>query len=138
MTAGLEKLREQLRAAQNSLDRAAEQGELERGLGRVEQLRSDWGRGGGFDWAGGLRNLNDIRRGFYHEHESGRAVEDVIREVERHPTQALSALARLEILLRRKIEEKQSGQARSSAGDRVPPGYAGAVAEYFRRLSKGK
>ena len=45
---------------------------------------------------------------------------------------------KLETLLRRKIEEKQSGQARTGAGDRIPEGYSDAVAEYFRRLSKGR
>jgi len=39
---------------------------------------------------------------------------------------------------RRKLEEQNGGQVRSGASDRVPPGYGEAVAEYFRKLSKGK
>ena len=33
--------------------------------------------------------------------------------------------------------ETESGQVRSGGADRVAPGYTDAVAEYFRKLSKG-
>ena len=166
VTAGLDRLREQLNAAQGALEQGQGQGQgqsgdqagLERGLAQVERLRSEWRDGqtrdsqprngqsgdgqwrdggwGGFDRLGAVRALNDIRGG-YQDHESRRAIQDVINEVASRPTQAGAALERLETLLRRKLEQ-QSGQARTGAGDRVPEGYSQAVADYFRRLSKNK
>ena len=137
VTAGLEKLRAQLQAAQGAVGQAdAGQSGLERGLGRVEQLRGQW-RSGGVDRAQGMRALGEIRNGFDNEHEAGRAVDDVLRAMERSPAQALAALEQLELLLRRKLEDKQS-QAHSGLNDRIPTGYSEAVAEYFRRLSKTK
>jgi hypothetical protein len=53
-------------------------------------------------------------------------------------TQILPALQSLELQLRRKLEGSQAGQVRSGAAERIPQGYGDAVAEYFRRLSKGK
>lgn len=52
--------------------------------------------------------------------------------------QVLPNIEQLELVLRRKLEEQNGGQVRSGASDRVPPGYGEAVAEYFRKLSKGK
>ena len=52
--------------------------------------------------------------------------------------QILPELERLELQLRRKLDEKGLGQVRSAGSERVPPGYAESVAEYFRKLSKGK
>jgi len=41
--------------------------------------------------------------------------------------------------LRRKVDALDSGgSVRSPAGERVPQGYQDAVADYFRKLSKGK
>jgi len=53
-------------------------------------------------------------------------------------TQILPNLEQVELQLRRKLENQQAGQVRSSATERVPTGYGDAVAEYFRKLSKGK
>jgi hypothetical protein len=50
----------------------------------------------------------------------------------------LPRLEALEVQLRRSSAELESGQVRSGGGDRVPPGYTDAVAEYFRKLSKGR
>jgi hypothetical protein len=58
--------------------------------------------------------------------------------VERLRTAVLPNLEQLELQLRRKLEEQSGGQVRSSGRDRVPAGYGDAVAEYFRRLSRGK
>jgi len=44
----------------------------------------------------------------------------------------------LELLLRRKLEEKQGAQVRAQSEQPVPEGYRKAVAEYFRRLSREK
>ncbi len=52
--------------------------------------------------------------------------------------EVLPNLESLEVRLRREVEERNEGQVRSAATDRVPAGYVDAVAEYFRKLSKGK
>jgi hypothetical protein len=46
------------------------------------------------------------------------------------------ALAQAE-QLRRRMEQK-GGSVRSAASERAPEGYADAVAEYYRRVAKGK
>ena len=50
----------------------------------------------------------------------------------------LPRLEALEVRLRRQIDEQETGQVRSGASDRAAPGYTDAVAEYFRKLSKGR
>jgi hypothetical protein len=55
---------------------------------------------------------------------------------ERIRSAVLPSIEQLELQLRRKLEGADSGQVRTSAAERVPQGYADAVAEYFRRLSK--
>ena len=40
--------------------------------------------------------------------------------------------------LRRMLDGEQGAYVRSGSTEPVPPGYADAVAEYFRRLSKEK
>jgi hypothetical protein len=52
--------------------------------------------------------------------------------------EVLPELERLELELRRKLEDKSSDQVRSAGQETVPPGYSDAVADYFRKLSKGK
>jgi hypothetical protein len=52
--------------------------------------------------------------------------------------EVLPELQRLELQLRRELDEKNAGQVRTGGTDQVPTGYADAVAEYFRKLSKGK
>jgi hypothetical protein len=43
----------------------------------------------------------------------------------------------VELQLRRMTDDKNGGgTVRSGTGETVPPGFADAVAEYFRRLSK--
>ena len=58
--------------------------------------------------------------------------------MERLNAQIIPHIEQIELQLRRAMEEKQSGQVKSGAAERVPAGYADAVAEYFRKLSKGK
>ena len=57
--------------------------------------------------------------------------------VERIRSQFLPQLEQLELRLRRQMEEAQAGNVRSGATERIPPGYAEQVADYFRRLSRG-
>jgi hypothetical protein len=50
-------------------------------------------------------------------------------------SQALTQIDEVELMLRRKIEKKD-GSVRSTSPRVIPPGYADAVAEYNKRLSK--
>ncbi len=50
----------------------------------------------------------------------------------------LPQLETLEVQLRRQASEDQGGQVRSGSTDRVPPGFVDSVAEYFRKLSRGR
>lgn len=102
----------------------------------------------------GLRDLNEIRQSLRDtDMETAAQVADLIREMQRldpsrfpgNPAlleqlraQLLPDLEQMEIQLRRQLEEKQGGQVRTSTSDRIPTGYADAIAEYFRKLSKGK
>jgi hypothetical protein len=52
--------------------------------------------------------------------------------------QMLAGVEQLEMRLRREIDDKNGGSIRSGSAQQAPPGYAQSVAEYFRRLSKGK
>jgi hypothetical protein len=51
---------------------------------------------------------------------------------------ALAGVEQVEMELRRKVEEVNGGSVRSSGGEKVPPGYADKVAEYYRKLGKSK
>jgi hypothetical protein len=58
---------------------------------------------------------------------------------ERIQATLLSGIEQVEMELRRKVEDTAgNGSVRSSGSETVPPAYADAVAEYFRRLSKSK
>jgi len=52
--------------------------------------------------------------------------------------EVLPQIERLELELRRKLDEKNADQVRSAGQEQVPAGYSDAIAEYFRKLSKGK
>ena len=58
--------------------------------------------------------------------------------VEQLHAQALADVDKLELQLRRQLDEKQSGQVRSGDIKSVPAGYEDSVAEYYRKLSKNK
>jgi hypothetical protein len=58
--------------------------------------------------------------------------------LERLRGEIVPGLEDLELLLRRDVEKNQQGQVRSGSGAKVPPKYAEAVAEYYRKLSRGK
>jgi hypothetical protein len=53
-------------------------------------------------------------------------------------SQMLTGVEQIELLLRRQLDEQGGGAVRSGSAEPVPQGYADAVAEYFRRLSKEK
>jgi hypothetical protein len=52
--------------------------------------------------------------------------------------EVIPQMERLELELRRQLDEKNSDQVRSAGAEHVPAGYSYANAEYFRKLSKGK
>jgi len=98
-----------------------------------------------------LSGLNDLRQSVENDPETARELQELIREMQqldpkRFPgnpalfeqlhTQVLNDVDKLELQLRRKLDDKQSGQIRSSNPMPMPTGYQDAVADYFRRLSK--
>ena len=52
--------------------------------------------------------------------------------------EVLPELERLELDVRRKLDDKNSDQVRSAGSETVPAGYSDAVADYFRKLSQSK
>lgn len=98
------------------------------------------------------RQLNDMRQQFKDNPDLARQVGDVEREISRLAVGDISSaelqnrlnrevlpnLEALEVQLRRQVESQNGDQVRSGSTDKVPAGYADAVAEYFRKLSKGK
>ena len=57
--------------------------------------------------------------------------------VEQLHTEVLSGVDKLELQLRHD-SDRTPGQVRTTKETAVPPGYEEAVADYFRRLSKGQ
>lgn len=52
---------------------------------------------------------------------------------------ALAGVEQVEMELRRKVDDAiGGGSVRSPGGEKVPQGYADAVAEYYRKLSQSK
>ncbi|MDW8129768.1 MAG: DUF4175 family protein [Bryobacterales bacterium] len=100
-------------------------------------------------WQQALRDLAELRGSLRDMPEQAQALEEILREyarydprrtpgnpalLERIHSQFLADLDRLELEWKRKLGEPVT-QARNVADRRVPPKYAEAVAEYFRRLS---
>jgi hypothetical protein len=98
-----------------------------------------------------MRDLNQLRQAVKEDPEMEKQVQDLIREMEhldpsRFPgnpalveqlhSQALADVDKLELQLRRQLDDKQSGQVRSGDTKTVPQGYEESVADYYRRLSK--
>ncbi len=95
-----------------------------------------------------LRGNREIPR------EVTRDVQDLIREMRQVDSGRLSGITperldqivgslvdgteQIELELRRLAGEKETGSVRSGVTQPAPPGYAEAVAEYFRRLAKQK
>jgi len=118
------------------------------------QLSAEQQRGLETAYRDGMRDLNAIRQAMQGEDgETAKEVQDLLRQMQRldpskfpgNPAlleqmraQLLPTIEQLEIQLRRKLDEKQGGQVRTGVSDPIPAGYAERVAEYFRKLSKGK
>jgi hypothetical protein len=105
----------------------------------------------------GMRDLSQLRgtigEAVDDNGETQRDIQNLIREMQRidpkkfagNPelveqlrSQVLAGLEQLELQLRRQLDTQQAGSARTGTPQRVPAGYADAVAEYFRKLSKGR
>ncbi len=108
-------------------------------------------------YRGALETLRQLQQQFRSESDQAlpRDIAAVIRDLQRLDPQVyqndpvlaeringamLGNLEQIEMQLRRKAEENGGGNGavRSQSGEPVPQGYSDAVAEYFRRLSKGK
>ena len=96
--------------------------------------------------------MNDLRDRVQGDADLTRDVQDLSRDLSRLSVgntasdeleariarEILPKLEALEVQLRRSAAETESGQVRSGGADRGAPGYTDAVAEYFRKLSKGR
>src|ERR1700724_1285240 len=100
-----------------------------------------------------LRDLNQLRQAVREDPEMAKQVQELIQEmarldpsrfpgnpalVEQLHSQVLADVDKLELQLRRQLDDKQSGQVRSGDIRSVPAGYEDSVADYYRRLSKNK
>jgi hypothetical protein len=98
------------------------------------------------------RELNDMRQRFRDDPDMSRQIAEVEKALtqasvgdtsgpvlqERLSRTVLPQLETLEVQMRQKLGEASGGQVRSAGTDRMPAGYAGSIAEYFRQLGKGK
>jgi hypothetical protein len=100
-----------------------------------------------------MRDLNQLRQAVQEDPDMARQVQELIRQMQRldpsrfpgNPalveqlhSQVLADVDKLELQLRRQLDDKQSGQVRSGNTRTVPAGYEDSVADYYRRLSKNK
>jgi hypothetical protein len=99
-----------------------------------------------------LRDLSRLRENLADNPDIARDVQDLMRDMQRIDPRRLgqepllmerinaqiASLEQIELQLRRKVEEQQGGNVRSGASDPIPPGYANAIYEYRRKLSKEK
>jgi hypothetical protein len=98
-----------------------------------------------------LRDLNQLRQAVRDDPDMAKQVQELIQEMERldpsrfagNPalveqlhSQVLADVDKLELQLRRQLDDKGAGQVRSGDTKTVPQGYEESVAEYYRRLSK--
>ena len=97
-----------------------------------------------------VRDLSQLRGAVGANSDLGREISDTLRDIQRSEyalsgpvlqqrieKEVLPAIEQLEMQLRRKVEG-DAGATRTPSADKIPAGYGEKVAEYFRRLSKGK
>ena len=100
-----------------------------------------------------MRDLNQLRQSVQQDLDMERQIQSLIQQMQRldpsrfpgNPAlveqlhaQVLADVDKLELQLRRQLDDKQSGQIRSGDIKSVPAGYEDSVAEYYRKLSKNK
>lgn len=134
------------------------------GLPGIQEADGHAGPGVGEFWNHGADSLGNGIRAFTQSEQMLRANPDVPRDTDRHIQDLIHQMQRLdprllaadparlakivgqllgsvedvELELRRLADAQQTGSVRSSASQPIPPGYADAVAEYFRRLAAQK
>ena len=107
-----------------------------------------WGDAGDF-----VQNYRSTLRELENNPQIGKDLRDAIHDMYRFDprlassnpelmnrieSQMLTGVEQLELQLRRMLDDQGGGAVRSGSAEPVPQGYADAVAEYFRRLSKEK
>ena len=100
----------------------------------------------------GVNELSKLRKSVADDPEARRQVDELVRAMQRldprrfpgNPAmvdelyaRVLSGVDKLELQLRHEPADSQPGQVRSDNPAPMPAGFQAAVAEYFRRLSKG-
>ncbi|GIU78157.1 MAG: hypothetical protein KatS3mg005_1395 [Bryobacteraceae bacterium] len=117
-------------------------------------LQPDWSRsgdGGRGAWNEAMRQLRQLREEAAVSDETQAEIEQLLRRMQqldparfgspllssRIENEFLPQLEQVELRLRKELSE-QSGAPRAAPSAKAPPGYAEAVAEYFRRLSRGR
>jgi hypothetical protein len=148
--------RQQGQQAGQSQDQQADEGQPSqigpRANGRQKGLQPGpgpaWGDAGDF-----VRNYRSTLRELENNPQIGKDLRDTIQNMyrldprlspgnpelmNRIESQMLTGVEQIELQLRRLLDDQQGGAVRSGSAEPVPQGYAGAVAEYFRRLSKEK
>lgn len=98
-----------------------------------------------------MRQLENLRRELRGSPASAADIEQLMRDLSRLGTysygatpaviqqlgaQLLASVDRIELQLRRQLNQQQTGQVRNGDSLQVPPGYQDSVAAYFRRLSQ--
>jgi hypothetical protein len=101
----------------------------------------------------GMGELNQLRQIAKGDPTAEKQIQDLAQELQKldpsrfvgNPTmveelhaKVLNDVDKLELQLRRDPNEPQEGQVRTAKQPNVPAGYEDAVAEYYRRLSKGQ
>jgi hypothetical protein len=101
----------------------------------------------------GIQEFSGLRRSIEDNPELKAELDALVREMQRldpkrfpgNPAlieqmrqQLLPQIEHLELRLRRELDEQNSDQVRSATTERIPEGYAEAVAEYRRKLSNRK
>ena len=101
----------------------------------------------------GLAELNQLHHLAQNDPAALKEVQELAREMQRldprrfpgNPamveqlhTEVLSGVDKLELQLRHDADDQTPGQVRTTKDSAVPPGYEEAVADYYRRLSKGQ
>jgi hypothetical protein len=117
-------------------------------------LQPDWNRGGGASrgsWADAMRQLRQLREEGAVSDETQAEIEQLLRRMQqldpagfgspvlrsRIEQEFLPQLEQVELRLRKELSSP-SGAPHAAPQAKAPPGYAEAVAEYFRRLSRGR
>ncbi len=101
----------------------------------------------------GMVELNQLRHLAQNDPAALKEVQDLVRAmqqldpkrfpgnplmVEQLHTEVLAGVDRLELQLRHDSDGQTPGEVRTTKESAIPPGYEEAVAEYYRRLSKGQ